>query len=97
MKLIYPTLYKINYTARTISRVLAPLKSFHCRNANAIMKIAEKIEWDKFFSLNQTFAITSSVSKSTINNSLYASQVLKDGIADYFRAKFGKRPDVEYS
>ena len=29
------------------------------------------------------------------NNSLYASQVLKDGIADYFRANFGKRPNVE--
>ena len=89
------TIYRINYTSRTISRVLAPLKSFRCRDANAIMKMAEKIEWDKIFSLNQTFAITSSVSKSTINNSLYASQVLKDGIADYFRAKFGKRPNVE--
>ena len=91
----FPTIYRINYTSRTISRVLAPLKPFRCRDANAIMKIAEKIEWDKIFSLNQTFAITSSVSKSTINNSLYASQVLKDGIADYFRAKFGKRPNVE--
>ncbi len=89
------TIYRINYTSRTISRVLAPLKSFRCRDAKSIMKMAEKIEWDKIFSLNQTFAITSSVSKSTINNSLYASQVLKDGIADYFRAKFGKRPNVE--
>lgn len=90
----HPTLYKINYTARTISRVLAPLKSFYCNNANAIMKTAEQIEWEKIFSLDQTFSITSSVTKSTINNSLYASQVLKDGIADYFRSKFGKRPDV---
>ncbi|MBK7629962.1 MAG: class I SAM-dependent RNA methyltransferase [Ignavibacteriales bacterium] len=89
------TLYKINYTARTISRVLAPLKSFYCNNANAIMKTAELIEWEKIFSLDQTFSITSSVSKSTINNSLYASQVLKDGIADYFRAKFDKRPNVD--
>jgi putative N6-adenine-specific DNA methylase len=90
----HSTLYKINYTARTISRVLAPLKSFYCNNANAIMKTAELVEWEKIFSLDQTFSITSSVTKSTINNSLYASQVLKDGIADYFRAKSGKRPDV---
>jgi len=75
--------------------VLAPLKSFHCRNADAITKLAKKIEWDKFFSLEKTFAITSNVSKSSITNSLYASQVLKDGIADYFRAKFGKRPNVD--
>jgi len=89
------TIYRINYTSRMISRVLAPLKSFHCRNADAIMNLAKKIKWDKLFSLDQTFAITSSVTKSTINNSLYVSQVLKDGIADYFRAKFGKRPNVE--
>ena len=90
-----PAIYKINYTSRTISRILAPLKTFHCRNADAIMKMAKKIEWDKFFSVNHSFAITSNVSRSSITNSLYASQVLKDGIADYFRAKFGKRPDVE--
>jgi len=51
------TIYKINYTSRTISRVLAPLKSFHCRDANAIMKLAKKIEWDKLLSLDNTFAI----------------------------------------
>lgn len=89
------TLYKINYTSRLITRVLAPLKSFHCRSAKDIMSVASKIDWDKFFSIEQTFAITSSVNKSTINNSLYASQVLKDGIADYFRDKFGKRPNVD--
>ena len=58
------TIYRINYTSRTISRVLAPLKSFRCGDANAIMKQAEKIEWDKIFSLNQTFAITSPLSKT---------------------------------
>lgn len=89
------TIYRINYTSRTITRVLAPLKTFHCRNADSIMKFSEKIEWDKFFSINHTFAITSSVSDSSITNSLYASQVLKDGIADYFRSKYGKRPNVE--
>ena len=52
------TLYKINYTSRLITRVLAPLKSFHCRSAKDIMEIASKIEWDKFFSVDQPFAIT---------------------------------------
>lgn len=88
------TLYKINYTSRTVSRVLAPLIKFHCHDAKSIMKMAESLNWDSFFSADQTFAINSSVVKSTINNSLYASQVLKDGIADYFRHKFGKRPNV---
>jgi len=37
------TIYRINYTSRMISRVLAPLKSFHCRNADSIMKLAKQI------------------------------------------------------
>ncbi len=89
------SLYRINYTSRLLSRVLAPLVSFHCPNTAALMKTAEKICWEEIFSLNKTFAITSSVTKSQITNSLYASQVLKDGIADYFRARFGKRPNVD--
>jgi len=90
-----PALYKINYLSRTITRVLAPLRNFHCKTSKDIMKAAMSIEWNSFFSVEQTFAITSSVNKSTINNSLYASQVLKDGIADFFRTKYEKRPNVD--
>jgi len=90
-----PTLYKINYTSRLLSRVLAPLITFPCHTTNALIQMAKKIRWEDFCSLKKTFAISSSVSKSRITNSLYASQCLKDGIADYFRDKYGKRPDVE--
>ncbi len=88
-------LYKINYTSRLLSRVLAPLITFPCYNTDAILQKAKKIHWEDFLSLEKTFAISASVAKSKITNSLYASQVLKDGIADYFRAKYKKRPDVE--
>lgn len=89
------TLYKINYTSRLISRVLAPLVSFPCHTEKILLKNAEKINWEKIFSIKETFAISASVSKSKITHSLYASQVLKDGIADYFRAKFNERPSVD--
>jgi len=91
-----PTLYKISYTSRLLSRVLAPLVTFPCHTANVLIQKAKKIHWEDFFSLEKTFAISSSVSKSRITNSLYASQCLKDGIADYFRDKYGKRPNVEF-
>ena len=90
-----PTLYKINYTSRLLSRVLAPLITFYCDNPNVLSKTAEKISWEELFPVNKTFAISASVSNSKITNSLYASLCLKDGIADYFRTKFGKRPDVD--
>ena len=88
------SIYRINYTSRLITRVLAPLITFRSPNSNAIMKASQKIKWEDFLSVKKTFAISSSVTKSQINNSLYAAQVLKDGIADYFRDKFAKRPDV---
>lgn len=91
------TIYKINYTARMLSRVLAPLKTEKCDDAKQLIKIAQKIRWEELMSLNDTFAITCSVAKSKVTNSLYASQCLKDGIADYFRERFGRRPDVSVS
>lgn len=90
-----PTIYRINYLSRMISRVLAPLKKFHCQNSEALLKAAKQIKWEEMLSVDKTFSITSSVSKSTISNSLYAAQCLKDGIVDYFRDKYGKRPNVE--
>lgn len=88
-------LYRINYTSRLVSRVLAPLITFQCHNTNILKKKAEEIKWEEFFSVDKTFSITASVAKSQINNSLYASQCLKDGIADYFRkVSDGIRPDV---
>lgn len=89
------TLYKINYTSRLLSRVLAPLKTFHCNNTNVLYKTGLQIRWEDFLSIEKTFSISASVSKSNINNSLFASQRLKDAIADYFRSKYDKRPSVE--
>ena len=89
------TVYKINYASRLLSRVLAPLVSFQSHTKNVLYQRAKKIHWEDFLSNEKTFAISASVSKSKITNSLYASQCLKDAIADYFRDKYGKRPDVE--
>jgi putative N6-adenine-specific DNA methylase len=87
-------LYGINYASRLISRVLAPLISFPCHTTNMLIKTAKKIKWDLLFPVEKTFSISASVSKSKITNSLFASQCLKDGIADYFRETYLKRPDV---
>jgi len=88
-------LYRINYNSRLLSRILAPLTTFYCDNPNVLLKAATDIKWEEIFTVDKTFAITASVSMSKIDNSLYAAMRLKDGIADYFTSKFGKRPNVE--
>ncbi len=89
------SLYRINYSSRLSSRVLAPMAILNCHNTEALKRYAPKIKWEDFLTHENTFAITASVTKSKIDNSLYASLCLKDGIADYFRDKFGKRPSVD--
>jgi len=88
-------LYRINYSARLASRVLAPLVSFRCRTKDQLYKTAKEINWKNFISPENTFAVFGNVSNSRINNSHYAALCAKDGVADSFREAGGKRPDVD--
>jgi len=89
------TLYRINYSARLPSRILAPLVSFRCRTSDELYKKTKEINWTDFISVERTFAVFSNVSDSGIRNSHFASLRLKDGIVDSFREMSGKRPDVD--
>lgn len=86
--------YTANYCSRIATRVLCPLMSFSCRNRNDIYKAAREIPWAKFFKSNETFAIDANVTHPNLSNSLFAAQVMKDGICDQLREKTGNRPSV---
>ncbi len=87
-------LYRINYSARLISRVLASILTFTCHSTDQLYKKAKQIIWSDFISDSNTFAVFSNVSESRINNSHYASLCIKDALVDSFREQTGKRPDV---
>ncbi|MBF0468081.1 MAG: class I SAM-dependent RNA methyltransferase, partial [Desulfamplus sp.] len=87
--------YRINYMSRLISRVLAPLESFPCNDSDILYRNAKKIKWELLVSRKTTFSIVSNVSDSTIDHSQFAALRLKDAIADYFRERTGKRPNVD--
>jgi putative N6-adenine-specific DNA methylase len=89
------TLYRINYGARLITRVLSPLVAFEVRNVKALYARARYIKWTDFLSTAQTFAVYSHVSDSQINHSQHAALSVKDAIADWFRKGFRMRPDVD--
>ena len=88
-------LYRINYTARIISRVLAPLMTFDCHSTDYLYKTARTIPWTDLFPLDNTFVISATVSNSKIRHSQYAGLVLKDAIVDSFRDRYNERPNVE--
>ncbi len=88
-------MYRVNYTARLLTHVLAPLLTFDCHSDRYLYKTAKSLPWEKLISLDTTFAIEANVSGSRIRHSQYAAQKLKDAIADRFREISGKRPDVD--
>jgi putative N6-adenine-specific DNA methylase len=88
-------LYAINFNARLINRVLAPIKSFPCHSDQSLYKTALKINWADFLKTTDTLAVFATVSHSTITHSKFAALRLKDAIVDSFREKTGDRPSVE--
>jgi putative N6-adenine-specific DNA methylase len=88
------TLYRINYRARLLTRVLAPLKTFHCHNTEYLYRQVKKLDWSSIFTPNHAFAVFSTISHSAIKHSRYAALCVKDGIADHFRERFNSRPGV---
>jgi len=88
-------LYRINYSAKLISRVLGSILTFKCHSTDQLYKKAKQIKWSDFITTGKTFAVFSNVSDSKINNSHYASLCIKDAIVDSFREQTGKRPDVD--
>jgi putative N6-adenine-specific DNA methylase len=88
------TLYRINYCARLLSRVLAPLKTFHCHNTDYLYRQVKGLPWSSLLTPDQTFAVFATVSHSAVKHSGYAALCVKDGIADHFSERFGSRPGV---
>lgn len=88
-------LYRITYTSRLVTHVLAPLVSFDCHSTKYLYKMARQIPWSEIFSLDKTFMVSANVSHSKIRHSQYAALVLKDAIVDGFREWFTARPNVE--
>lgn len=89
------TLYRVVYTTRLSSRILAPLLTFDCHSDKYLYKTARNIDWDKVLSPDGTFVIDASVSDSNIDHSQFAAQRLKDAVCDHFRDKTGRRPSVD--
>jgi 23S rRNA (guanine2445-N2)-methyltransferase len=88
-------LYRIAYSALTLSRVLAPLNRFQCHSPEYLYKRTQSIHWPGIFGTKQTFAVFASVANSTIRHSQYAALTVKDAIVDQFRTATGARPNVE--
>ncbi len=88
-------LYALNYRLSTALRILVPVLSFKIRKGDDVFAQSLKFEWDRYIKKDMTFAIDPNVHSDFFNHEHYASQIMKDGIVDYFRNKYGTRPDID--
>lgn len=87
-------MYRANFYLRTASRVLKPILSFRANDPDEIYKQVKTLNWEKYMSLNTSFAIDATVFSDEFRHSKFVSYRVKDAIADFFMEKYGKRPSV---
>lgn len=88
-------LYNANLWLRTANKILVPIHQFPISGAEDLYQKIKKMEWEKIFDIQQTFFIDAVVSSRLFNHSQFPALKAKDAIADRFREKTGKRPNVE--
>ncbi|MDR0795985.1 MAG: THUMP domain-containing protein [Tannerella sp.] len=87
-------MYKANLHCRTALRILKPLYHFRAEDAETVYTEVKKVEWDRYFNSNHTFAVDAVIHSESFNHSKFVAYRTKDAIADYFNEKFDKRPSV---
>ena len=88
-------MYKANLNLRTALRILKPIAHFQAHDKKELYKKLCEIDWTEVFDLDSTFATHATTHSEVFTHSKYASLVMKDAIADTFRKKFKKRPNVD--
>ena len=89
-------MYKANIALRTAVRILKPIKTCKVFDEEDLYEALQKIKWENYLEAEGTFSIGAVVnSPNFTSNSHYITLKSKDAIADYFRHKYHKRPNVD--
>ncbi len=90
-------LYRANFCLRTAVRILMPIIEFKADDADEVYNKVRQIEWTDYMDADSTFIVDAVVFSEEFRHSRFAAYRVKDAIADYFREKAGKRPNVSIS
>jgi putative N6-adenine-specific DNA methylase len=89
-------LYKANMALRTALHILLPLAIEKVRNQDELYQAVRSINWNRWFNVNQTYAVRAIVNNSeAFNTPIIVALKTKDAIADQFRQIKGERPSVD--
>lgn len=88
-------MYKANLCLRTALKILKPIASFYVRSEEEYYRKLYEFDWEEYLGVNQTFAISATLQTELFNHTQYVALKAKDAIVDAFRARTGKRPNVD--
>lgn len=88
-------MYKACYTLRSALRVLYPVVQFVAANDKKLYDHVRQLPWYQWLDPDKTFAVDAVISGSFFNHSQYVALKTKDAVADYFRDRLGRRPNVD--
>ena len=86
--------YKANLHLRTAVNVLVLVGKAKVKNKDHLYDAVKKINWSKYITIHQTFAIDTIGYTPFFRNTMFINQRAKDAIADQFMEKYNKRPNV---
>ena len=90
------TLYRANMCLRTALHILHPVAVEKIRNQNDLYNFVRSINWQRWFKLENTYAVRAVVNNSeAFNTPIIVALKTKDAIADQFRQIYGERPNVD--
>ena len=87
-------MYKANFCLRTAVKILKPISQFRATDADEVYDQAKKIPWEKYMDDDWTFCVDAVIFSEQFRHSKFVTYRVKDAIADYFRERTGKRPNV---
>lgn len=87
-------MYRANLCCRTALRILKPIVSFTADNTDELYDFVRDYDWEQYLTVDSTFSIDSTVNSSEFTHSKFVTYRVKDGIADHFNDKYGRRPSI---
>ena len=91
----FSMLYKANLYTRTALRILMPVAKFKAVNENMLYNKIMDIDWSRYMSVKNSFAVDAVTFSNTFRHSHYVEQKVKDAIVDQFRKNNSLRPSVD--
>ncbi|WLT38500.1 class I SAM-dependent RNA methyltransferase [Synechocystis sp. B12] len=88
-------LYRINLWSRLIYRVLMPMATVKAFNAQDLYRSIKKIDWDEYFSPEQTLQINCTGKNPQLNHSHFTALQVKNAIVDQQRDRYQRRSSVD--